>query len=257
MNKEKGVVTSRPAGLPGFLFSHFTTAALILAEAGKVEVSPGACLVKSPGFPGYVMGTTGHLHGQWLYFAGRDAEVTLYGARIRLNTVFYPHATEFIPEALEEMRLEAAGQARQWREMVSILISRFFIRLGRSVPQSQADARTSRHLLEQRERFQGLRAEVLGDLRREWTTREMAKEVFLSPSRFQAVYRKFFGVSPIEDLLDARISHAQWLLTNTAMSVGKVAEECGFASSYYFSRVFKKRVGCAPSRYYELFVSAG
>ena len=36
---------------------------------------------------------------------------------------------------------------------------------------------------------------------------------------------------------------------------GQVAERTGFANGSYFSQVFKKRIGCPPSRYYETHVA--
>jgi transcriptional regulator GlxA family with amidase domain len=67
------------------------------------------------------------------------------------------------------------------------------------------------------------------------------------------LYREFFGGSPVEDLINARIKHAQWLLSATTLSVGQVAGECGFRSLYHFSRLFKKRVGSSPSDFSSKF----
>ena len=49
----------------------------------------------------------------------------------------------------------------------------------------------------------------------------------------------------------ARVNHAEWLLTNRHTTVAEAAEQAGFRSIHYFSRLFHRRVGCPPSRYYE------
>lgn len=84
----------------------------------------------------------------------------------------------------------------------------------------------------------------------------MADAAHLSPSRFRALYRRFFGVSPAEDLIRARIRMACLLLTNATLTVGEVARRSGFGSVYYFSRAFKARVGCPPREYYRRHVAA-
>jgi AraC-like DNA-binding protein len=77
----------------------------------------------------------------------------------------------------------------------------------------------------------------------------MAKLAKLGENRFAVLYREFFGVSPMEDLIQARLHHAERLLTIRHVTVGEAAERSGFRSVHYFSRLFRRRVGCAPSQY--------
>lgn len=58
-----------------------------------------------------------------------------------------------------------------------------------------------------------------------------------------------FLTSPMDDLISERIDRARWLLRNEPISVTAVAERCGFASIYHFSRTFKKRVGSSPTQF--------
>ena len=89
------------------------------------------------------------------------------------------------------------------------------------------------------------------------TVSEMARLAHRSPSRFHALYKECFGASPVEDLNQARLARARWLLTDRALSVGQVAEQCGFQSIYYFSQLFKRKVGCPPSQYYAACAATG
>ena len=77
----------------------------------------------------------------------------------------------------------------------------------------------------------------------------MARQVNLSPSRFSAIYHELYGISPMEDLLNIRVEKAKSLLVSTNLSAGEIARQCGFKTSQYFSRYFKKRVGAAPTQY--------
>jgi AraC-like DNA-binding protein len=77
----------------------------------------------------------------------------------------------------------------------------------------------------------------------------LASRAKYSLSRFCVLYKQFFSVTPIEELLDARIEKARALLEYGHKSVTEVAELCGFSSIHYFSRKFKKKTGVSPSEY--------
>lgn len=55
-----------------------------------------------------------------------------------------------------------------------------------------------------------------------------------------------FGCGINEYLLKARIEHAKSLLQESSLSISEIAEVCGMEAAY-FSRIFKKRMGCPPS----------
>lgn len=53
-------------------------------------------------------------------------------------------------------------------------------------------------------------------------------------------------MGPLEYLNQIRINKAVELLRNTELSVKEVCFECGFKSSQYFSRIFKKQMKVSP-----------
>lgn len=69
------------------------------------------------------------------------------------------------------------------------------------------------------------------------------------------LFKKETGVTPHEHLTHARMLRAKSILlsgvTNrySDFSVTQIAEACGYAEPLYFSRVFKKYYGVAPSHY--------
>lgn len=77
----------------------------------------------------------------------------------------------------------------------------------------------------------------------------LAKMENLSVSRYNAVFRETLGTSPIEYVTDLRIKHACTLLDTTDLSVGQVGNAVGYSDKYFFSKVFKKRLGTSPKSY--------
>jgi AraC-like DNA-binding protein len=77
---------------------------------------------------------------------------------------------------------------------------------------------------------------------------EMAAQSGWSVSHFSRLFKKHFGVSPLDYQIDLRLD-AALLLLSKGDSVTKAATESGFSSIHYFSRLFKNRKGVSPSIY--------
>ncbi len=81
------------------------------------------------------------------------------------------------------------------------------------------------------------------------SVRQMAKAVNLSSSHFSRFFRQITGLSPQQAINSARVERAKLLLAHSGFGSGKVADECGYQSTYYFYRQFKKHTGETPGRY--------
>jgi AraC-like DNA-binding protein len=77
----------------------------------------------------------------------------------------------------------------------------------------------------------------------------LARELNVSYRRFRDLFVQQTGFSPHQYLIDLRLAHARALLTQTTLNIKEVATQSGFADEYYFSRLFKARVGHAPTEW--------
>jgi AraC-like DNA-binding protein len=77
----------------------------------------------------------------------------------------------------------------------------------------------------------------------------LARECHLSPSQFRRTFRKLFGRSPLQFILNVRLQAAADLLTDSSLSVTEIALECGFNEPNYFTRQFRQHIGISPSEY--------
>ena len=62
-------------------------------------------------------------------------------------------------------------------------------------------------------------------------------------------FRRQLGLSPFEYLLDYRIDRASEQLRGAERSITDIALGCGFASTSYFGKLFRERLGLSPSEY--------
>lgn len=75
-----------------------------------------------------------------------------------------------------------------------------------------------------------------------------------NPEYLRKLFKKEIGVTAHQFLTDTRIEYAKKLLKYKIAlnkNIGEIARECGFEDALYFSRIFKKRVGCSPYTYFE------
>lgn len=77
---------------------------------------------------------------------------------------------------------------------------------------------------------------------------QMAKELGYHRTHLTKLFHREMGVSPIQYLQQLRMERAQALLLEP-LSVAEVALAVGYADPLYFSKSFKKHVGCTPTEY--------
>ncbi len=79
--------------------------------------------------------------------------------------------------------------------------------------------------------------------------KDIAERFNYSVSTVSHVFRKNNGKSISEYIEALRLERAEWLITNTDMSVTDIAYLLGFCNSNYFSNVFKRKNGISPKDY--------
>ena len=81
------------------------------------------------------------------------------------------------------------------------------------------------------------------------TADQIAKAVGLHPNYAMNLFRKAFGTTMVDFLVQHRLSHAQRLLVTTDDSVLDIAFASGFQSLSRFNEAFKKLCGCPPREF--------
>ncbi len=79
--------------------------------------------------------------------------------------------------------------------------------------------------------------------------REVAEAVGVSENHLTRIFGRELGLSPWDYLNRYRVKQAKALLWRTSDSITAVALQVGFDDPAYFSRVFRKQVGVAPSAF--------
>jgi AraC family transcriptional regulator of arabinose operon len=245
MKHTSDFVVNRKHGYGEYVFLHFLGPVLI---DGIGKAMPGDCILFAPDTPHRYRGDGQGLANDWLHFSGSAAEGFLERIGMPMDVLLHPRSTEFIAPILRYILEEDGRNEPHGSIMRDLLIRQLLTRVSRESLPSAPHTETARQV-ELYEAFRSLRVRMLDACTEPWTVASLARRTNLSASRFATLYRQFFGISPIDDLIEARLGLARWLLASSPLSIAGVAEACGFRSQYYFSRLFRQRVGCPPRAY--------
>jgi AraC-like DNA-binding protein len=97
--------------------------------------------------------------------------------------------------------------------------------------------------------FMKLEQTLRENLSHQWTVEEMAALVGLGITAFSEKVKNFTGFSPLNYLINIRISEAIKLLKRQDVHVTDIALDVGFYSSQHFATTFKKLTGYTPSEF--------
>lgn len=84
------------------------------------------------------------------------------------------------------------------------------------------------------------------------TLEDIAGAADISRSEAGRCFQKYMGCSPVDALIQYRLSTAHRLLSKKTLSLQEISFACGFNSVNYFSRQFRKTYGCLPSSFYKM-----
>ena len=78
---------------------------------------------------------------------------------------------------------------------------------------------------------------------------ELAAEMQVSRSALYQAFKEILNISPIDYIINIRITRAKHLLLNTSFNIAVIAEMSGFGQVKYFQRCFKKWTGIPPGKW--------
>ncbi|MBQ9500532.1 MAG: helix-turn-helix transcriptional regulator [Lentisphaeria bacterium] len=95
--------------------------------------------------------------------------------------------------------------------------------------------------------MENLRKKLDDSLGRRFSVSLYAEEHACSESALIRSFRRTFGITPHEYLIENKIAEAENYLLYTALSIKEIAAALAFSDQYHFSNAFKSRKGCSPS----------
>lgn len=234
-----GFFIDRPRGHKKYTFLHFFESVTLRVGEQEYVTRPHACIIYAPHTPQYFY-SSGPLVHDWFHFEGEPPRGV-----IRPDCIYYPSGGAFITDIVQEMETEFSARRAHSDQLLDLKARELFIKLSRG---SAGDDRETFDKKTE-DSFFALRSAMFSNLSEDWTSERMAKQVNLSRSRFFMLYKTFYGVSPTEDLINARIQSAKNLLLFTDRPIAEIADAVGYRNITHFMRQFRERTGKTPKGY--------
>jgi len=186
----------------------------------------------------------------WLYLDFRDVEM-LEGLRGG-----GPHIREYeysnLLFANLRMIVDAENTAAEDIRPLALECSRFLVRLI-----SQESALVSRGMSPHAAVLNRLADEIAQSPELPWTLDDMVRKAAISKSHLVSLFRKQFGIPPMEAVIKHRMRKAITRMLGGSLKIESVSHAVGYESVASFTRLFTKHVGMSPSRYRKQYSKDG
>lgn len=227
-----------------YIFVHFCTNAETLIDNKAKDAKAGACIIYGRYTHQQISSFNHDLVHDWFH-ADEELGMLMKKYKVEENRLYYPADSNEITKMVSEIEFELMGNGKYAEEYCRHSVERILIKLARSGGGQYSEP----CLISRKDSFINLRQYIHTRYAKDWSIEEMAKLANISPSRFFDIYKKIFGISPMQDLINTRIEHAKLLLTQNDCPVEVAAEQTGYKNQYHFIRQFKKVCGVTPGKY--------
>ncbi|MBQ7660878.1 MAG: helix-turn-helix transcriptional regulator [Clostridia bacterium] len=233
----------RPAGSGDYLLLIIKSGAFVLQNGERRVLPHGGVLLYKKGTPQHYGAAGGRFVNDWVHFEIEDGQV-IADLGICFDVPLLLPDTAELSEVVHSIVLERHTKSRRSAEVSACYLQLLLYKIAEKI-EGQTAARE--HLLYPS--FCALRGEIRAEPQKQWKIDEICKNMMISRSYLQHLYKQFFGRSVTEEIRRGRMEYARYLLTATDMPVREIAHTCGYESDVHFMRLFKENVGVTPTAY--------
>lgn len=178
-----------------------------------------------------------NVHYLWMHFTGSNAEELLSNVRFETNKVYAIGIHYIFSNYWKNLYRECIINDEYAIDASEAILRTVFFDISRFTKKqlTSYNLKTVRYINE--------------NLNEEYDIKKLADIEGLSPSRYRTLFTEIMGKSPINYIIDLRINTAADLLTNFDTSISDISKTVGYEDPYYFSRLFKSRMGISPVAY--------
>ena len=184
----------------------------------------------------------------WIHFTGNDVKNILRHYNIPLaEPVFYSGNSSTYTYLFKEIIHELQSFRVGYRELLEMYLRQIFLLIQRN--RMERKPTVSSYIQEEMEYARRYFNEHYNE---PINIEEYAQSRGMSVSWFLRNFKQITTMSPMQYILSIRMNNAVTLLETTDYNVTEISAIIGYDNPLYFSRIFRKQVGMAPSDFRKL-----
>lgn len=234
-------VLERPDGLNDMLFLIIRSPALFCINGEKIHLSQDSMIFISKNTPHSFYADGDIFINDWVSVNFDEHENSFICEGIRFNTFFNSPDIQFCSQIIQYMQCENTSQNPTKHNTMQNFFNIILNKL-RNNSQYNPNKRYYNEL-------KCMRDEIYSQPCKKYNIKELSVKTRLSKSYFHRLYKSYFGVSPLSDVINSRTEYAKQLLVSTDYSVSKISEILGYATDMQFIKQFKSVTKTTPNKY--------
>lgn len=230
----------RPHGTGDYLFMLFHDPVVMDDKPTESPLQkPDTMMIWTPGKGQYYGNRSQRYSHTWIHCEGTKIARILKNSKLPILRPFPISDSSPFQQCLLDIHSELVSYTTPDPIIISNRLENCLREIARTISLHPANVRIPENLLNVRRLIGSAPAQNL-------TLEDLAKSAGMSVSHFSAQFKKNFGLSPIECLIQHRMHHAGHLLSNKNMTVSEIALQVGYEDLFHFSKMFKKHFGISP-----------
>lgn len=226
-----------------YLFVLFKVDTTVYSAEDFTVAKPGSCILYGKtGMQGYYPNGTNLIHDFIHFDFDSEQECSVYSG-IPQNRLMYLSDHKEITDILTEISRTMHSPGEYRAEILNHLGNIFLLKLKQQLKVTENEK------IPYLKELTALRAEIYNNPKKYQCIQDMLPAVNISSSYLQALYKKHFGISCINDIIKARINLAKHMLLHYDMSIAEISEVCGYNNVEHFIRQFRKAENTPPLQY--------
>jgi len=241
----KNFSINRPDGSGDYLLLVLKSDSYIVLDYKKINVPKNSVIIFNKNTPQFYGASSEEFVNDWIHFNISDKEKKqIEDIGIEFDTVYTYLNCELFSEFIKNLYFEFNSYNTHKETSINLYFKLLLIKISERINSSFINTENNHY-----DTLSKLRLEIGLSPNRDWNVQKISKDLGLSRSYIQHLYKDYFNSTITNDISKSRMEYAKYLLTTTDYSVYNISSMCGYLNDVHFMRLFKKSVGLTPTEY--------
>ena len=205
----------------------------------RYTMPPETAILYPPHTPLHYGSIDCEFSNDWIRFHTDDDYIC--NGKIPFSRPFEVKEYNFTHYVYEQIASENFFENKNKTRTISLLFKLMFCKLEESLD-FQTEHPQVKELL-------ALRLEISNNPGEDWSIPTVASRLHVSIGYLHILYRRVFGTTCMEDIIQMRLDLAMDYLEHTTIPIGNIANKCGYKNVEHFSRQFKNSLKITPREF--------